>query len=103
MAEDEKGDERDEIGDYDDSVTLTDPEVLDCPICYDPLTSPVFQVCFFLHGFVFSGIHEIDEILNFSFFLNLVFHFYQDMLRFFESSFECPVCGLGRFCYRVRE
>uniref|UniRef100_A0A2P2JA74 RING-type E3 ubiquitin transferase n=1 Tax=Rhizophora mucronata TaxID=61149 RepID=A0A2P2JA74_RHIMU len=25
------------------SVTLTDPEVLDCPICYEPLTIPVFQ------------------------------------------------------------
>jgi len=26
------------------SVTLTDPEVLDCSICYEPLSSPVFQV-----------------------------------------------------------
>lgn len=65
-GEDEEGDENDETGDYDkeevdsvdgtedeqeeagansgsDSVTLTDPEVLDCPICYNPLTSPVFQ------------------------------------------------------------
>ena len=25
-------------------VTLTDPEVLDCPICYESLTIPVFQV-----------------------------------------------------------
>ncbi|XP_071733898.1 E3 ubiquitin-protein ligase SINA-like 7 [Rutidosis leptorrhynchoides] len=24
-------------------VVLTDPDVLDCPICYDPLCSPVFQ------------------------------------------------------------
>lgn len=64
-GEEEEGDESDETGDYDeevdsvdgtedeqeeagansesDSVTLTDPEVLDCPICYNPLTSPVFQ------------------------------------------------------------
>jgi E3 ubiquitin-protein ligase SIAH1 len=26
------------------SVTLTDPEVLDCSICYEPLSIPVFQV-----------------------------------------------------------
>ncbi|XP_057971865.1 E3 ubiquitin-protein ligase SINA-like 10 [Malania oleifera] len=25
------------------SVTLIDPEVLDCPICFDPLSAPVFQ------------------------------------------------------------
>ncbi|PSS30614.1 E3 ubiquitin-protein ligase SINA-like [Actinidia chinensis var. chinensis] len=25
------------------SVTLTDPDVLDCPICLEPLSSPVFQ------------------------------------------------------------
>lgn len=28
------------------SLTLTDPEVFDCPICCEPLSSPVFQVCF---------------------------------------------------------
>lgn len=27
------------------SLTLTDPEVLDCAICLEPLTVPVFQVC----------------------------------------------------------
>ena len=27
------------------SVFLTDPDVLDCSICFDPLTIPVFQVC----------------------------------------------------------
>lgn len=26
------------------SVTLTDPDVLDCPICFEPLCSPVYQV-----------------------------------------------------------
>ncbi|XP_072084726.1 uncharacterized protein [Arachis hypogaea] len=26
------------------SVTIIDPDVLDCCICYEPLTSPVFQV-----------------------------------------------------------
>lgn len=26
------------------SVTLSDPDVLDCPICYEPLCSPVYQV-----------------------------------------------------------
>ncbi|GFY86743.1 protein with RING/U-box and TRAF-like domain [Actinidia rufa] len=26
------------------SVTLTDPDVLDCPICLEPLSSPVFQL-----------------------------------------------------------
>lgn len=26
------------------SVTVTDPEVFDCPICYESLTAPVFQV-----------------------------------------------------------
>ncbi|XVE72166.1 hypothetical protein DITRI_Ditri11bG0017000 [Diplodiscus trichospermus] len=25
------------------SITLTDPEVLDCPTCYEPLTIPIFQ------------------------------------------------------------
>ncbi|KAJ0112547.1 hypothetical protein Patl1_02981 [Pistacia atlantica] len=25
------------------SVTLTDPKVFDCPICFEPLYSPVFQ------------------------------------------------------------
>ncbi|XP_031253240.1 E3 ubiquitin-protein ligase SINA-like 10 [Pistacia vera] len=25
------------------SVTLTDPELLDCPVCFDALTTPVFQ------------------------------------------------------------
>ena len=28
------------------TVTLTDPEVLDCSICFEALTIPVFQVCF---------------------------------------------------------
>lgn len=33
------------------SGTLTDPELLDCPICFLPLASPVYQVsvCFFLY------------------------------------------------------
>ncbi|KAB1211269.1 E3 ubiquitin-protein ligase SINA-like 10 [Morella rubra] len=26
------------------TVTLTDPEVLDCCICYEPLSTPIFQV-----------------------------------------------------------
>ncbi|KAH7848130.1 hypothetical protein Vadar_034104 [Vaccinium darrowii] len=30
-------------GDGSISVTLTDPDVLDCPICLEPLNSPVFQ------------------------------------------------------------
>ncbi|KAG8384148.1 hypothetical protein BUALT_Bualt04G0088100 [Buddleja alternifolia] len=25
------------------SMTLTDPDVLDCPVCFDPLSSPVYQ------------------------------------------------------------
>lgn len=29
------------------SVTLADPDVLDCPICFEPLCSPVYQVLFF--------------------------------------------------------
>lgn len=33
------------------TVTLTDPEVLDCTICYEPLSSPVFQVPFHLFSF----------------------------------------------------
>lgn len=32
------------------SVTLTDPDVLDCPICLESLAAPVFQV-FFLYPF----------------------------------------------------
>lgn len=27
------------------SVTLLDPDVLDCPICCEPLKIPIFQVC----------------------------------------------------------
>ena len=27
------------------AITLTDPDVLDCPICCESLTVPVFQVC----------------------------------------------------------
>lgn len=42
------------IGDGSISVTLTDPDVLDCPICLEPLTIPVFQVKF--HFFVFISI-----------------------------------------------
>lgn len=30
------------------TVTLNDPEVLDCPVCYEPLNIPVYQVCFLL-------------------------------------------------------
>ena len=30
------------------SITLTDPEVLDCAICYEALTIPVFQVGLYL-------------------------------------------------------
>lgn len=32
-------------GDDSASVTLIDPDVLDCPICLESLTLPVFQVC----------------------------------------------------------
>lgn len=35
------------------SVTLTDPDVLDCPICYEPLCSPVYQVLQFPVGSLF--------------------------------------------------
>lgn len=34
-------------------VTLTDPEVLDCTICFEPLSCPVFQVHFNLFSFIF--------------------------------------------------
>lgn len=37
------------------SVTLTDPDVLDCPICLEPLTIPVFQVEF--HFLIFLKFH----------------------------------------------
>jgi len=45
-------------------ATLSDPEVLDCPICCEPLTIPVFQVfvtcfCFFppeCHFFCFNDV-----------------------------------------------
>lgn len=28
------------------NVTLIDPEILDCYICYKPLAIPIFEVCF---------------------------------------------------------
>lgn len=31
------------------SMFLVDPEVLDCSICCEPLTVPIFQVCCFQH------------------------------------------------------
>lgn len=40
-------------GDGSICVTLTDPDVLDCPICLEPLNSPVFQVCFSFERFSF--------------------------------------------------
>lgn len=33
-------------------VVLTDPDVLDCPICLDPLFSPVFQVFHFISLYI---------------------------------------------------
>ena len=37
------------------SVTITDPDVLDCCICYEPLSAPVFQVSFpFFPTFFFA-------------------------------------------------
>ena len=35
-------------GDRSVSVCLSDPDVLDCCVCFEPLTVPVFQVLFFL-------------------------------------------------------
>lgn len=37
------------------SVTLSDPDVLDCPICYEPLCSPVYQVLLILNGFFYPN------------------------------------------------
>lgn len=34
------------------SVTLLDPDVLDCPICCEPLKLPIFQVFFLLISFL---------------------------------------------------
>lgn len=43
---------RDTVGPRKDgsiSATLTDPDVLDCPVCVEPLSIPVFQVFLYLH------------------------------------------------------
>lgn len=44
-------------------VTLTDTEVLDCPICYDSLTIPVFQVFLYLHAMDYCS---LLSLLHFS-------------------------------------
>lgn len=41
-------------GDASISVTLTEPDVFDCPICFETLTIPVFQVRTSPKGFPFS-------------------------------------------------
>ena len=40
------------------SVVLTDPEVFDCAICYEPLISPVYQV-----SFLSICTHDFYEVL----------------------------------------
>lgn len=40
------GENGETVGDGSISVILTDPDVLDCPICLEPLAIPVFQVEF---------------------------------------------------------
>ncbi|KAJ4706968.1 E3 ubiquitin-protein ligase [Melia azedarach] len=47
-CQENKEKENEEAGDNDGSisVTLTDHEVLDCPICFEPLSNPVFQDSF---------------------------------------------------------
>ncbi|XP_073057970.1 uncharacterized protein [Primulina eburnea] len=48
--EDEEEEEEEEVQDQQSrdspapvTVTLTDPDVLDCPICFEPLSPPVYQ------------------------------------------------------------
>lgn len=57
------------------SVTLTDPEVFDCPICCNPLSAPVFQVCFFPPSSVFYHLGSFF-VQNESLGLFLFSHFY---------------------------
>lgn len=47
------------------SFTLTDPEVLDCSICYEPLAIPVFQVGLFYFIFYFFIIGNQLKSLEF--------------------------------------
>lgn len=50
------------------SVILTDPEVLDCSICLEPLSVPVFQVCQYFScralEFSFCVFSVFDEIFE---------------------------------------
>ena len=47
------------VGDGSISVTLTDPEVLDCSICLEHLSPPVFQVSSLPSLFTFFNLLEI--------------------------------------------
>lgn len=47
---------RRDIRDGPIAITLMDPEVLDCGICCEPLTAPIFQVPFLFHFFFFQCI-----------------------------------------------
>lgn len=56
------------------SWRVSDPDVLDCPVCYELLTIPVFQVClsckfkFLLYAFIVRYLHlGITMRLNFCF------------------------------------
>lgn len=40
------------------SVTLTDPELLDCPVCFCALTTPVFQVSFLLNFLILQSFNK---------------------------------------------
>ena len=54
------------VGDGSISVTLTDPEVLDCSICLEHLSPPVFQVSSYLlfHFFQLVGNYGVVSVLD---------------------------------------
>lgn len=46
------------------SITLSDSDVLDCPICYGPFTAPVYQVCLFFVFFFKKKTMKKSECLH---------------------------------------
>jgi E3 ubiquitin-protein ligase SIAH1 len=82
-------------------ATLSDPEVLDCPICCEPLTIPVFQVfvtcfCFFppeCHFFCFN------DVFIYIFVLNMVMGYWNFGLRFHLDAYIWYFLGKILFNY----
>jgi E3 ubiquitin-protein ligase SIAH1 len=82
-------------------ATLSDPEVLDCPICCEPLTIPVFQVfvtcfCFFPPECDFFC---FNDVFIYIFVLNMVMGYWNFGLRFHLDAYIWYFLGKILFNY----